>query len=613
MSVVMQINPYEFFVDGDGDALDLGYIWIGQPNQYPKNYPVVAYYDAALTIPAAAPLRTSNGYIVRNGSPTFLYINGNYSILVEDKNGRQIFYVPDFLMTGNGGAVSLADLANQTDPSKGLGLVGYRNRTAWVALNYLGVSPMDFGAPGAGLTDTLNAVNLAIAEAKAKRIPLNIDAFFAVSGPVVIEDANGFVMRGTGIIRTTSASAQYVLDIKNSTGVTAEGNITIDGDSKTNLVAGTRIAAIGVGKTCSLHHLKLDNINVACGWQHGDFTAPDNLVSENKLSGTTYNTPVGLINIGSQAVVNLSDADLIAAGQGVFAAYSHSLVINHGGSVKISNSEAQMPTVTTGFAFVVCPIDSPLYANSYGRITIQATPVETPSLLFLAYNPNSVPTPQADTGGILINGADGFHNCAVESFQGVSDFSGSVLIGDNQFFRTTPKLTQNAAFTGPAKVSIYDTWSDDNFIKGLAGINGGIALFDHRQIFTASNLSGQTIAVGTTVFLFQSIPGAGDNAHFYSSYNIGTGVFTVPTGGLKSVQVSVGFINSQPNAGSALQVRVNGTVIESSTGVGTYCAGSFELGDLAAGDLIVVQFLNLGASFAATGGALDRVTISARR
>ncbi len=112
MSIVMEINPYEFFTDTDGDALDAGYIYIGQANLDPRQYPVTVYYDAALTIPAAMPLRTSNGYIVRNGSPTFLYIDGNYSIRVENKNHRQIFYVPDFLLIGSGSAATVADLVN---------------------------------------------------------------------------------------------------------------------------------------------------------------------------------------------------------------------------------------------------------------------------------------------------------------------------------------------------------------------------------------------------------------------------------------------------------------------------------------------------------------------
>lgn len=125
MSVVMQINPYEFFTDTHGDALDSGFIWIGQPSKDPRQYPATAYFDAALTIPAPMPLRTSNGYIVRNGSPSFLYIDGNYSILVQDKKGRQIFYVGDFLMTGAGSAVSAGDLFNSSDATKGAGMIGY--------------------------------------------------------------------------------------------------------------------------------------------------------------------------------------------------------------------------------------------------------------------------------------------------------------------------------------------------------------------------------------------------------------------------------------------------------------------------------------------------------
>lgn len=123
MSVVMQINPFDFFADTQGDPLDAGYVWIGLPDTDPRQYPVTAYYDEALTIPAAMPLRTVSGYIVRNGAPAFLYINGNYSVMVQDKNQRQLFYVPDFLLIGSGTAVTLGELANTTDPTKGVSLI----------------------------------------------------------------------------------------------------------------------------------------------------------------------------------------------------------------------------------------------------------------------------------------------------------------------------------------------------------------------------------------------------------------------------------------------------------------------------------------------------------
>lgn len=122
MSIVMQINPFDFFVDGDGNALDAGFIYIGQPNLDPRQYPVEIFYDEALTIAAAQPLRTSNGYIVRSGTPTFLYIDGNYSVMVQDKNQQQVYYVADALLIGNGSAVSKAELA----ADNGAELVGYK-------------------------------------------------------------------------------------------------------------------------------------------------------------------------------------------------------------------------------------------------------------------------------------------------------------------------------------------------------------------------------------------------------------------------------------------------------------------------------------------------------
>ncbi len=191
MSIVMQINPYEFFTDTNGDALDAGYIWVGEANKDPRQYPVTIYFDAAMTIPVAMPLRTSNGYIVRNGSPTFLYINGNYSIMVLDNRGRQIFYVPDFLMISTGMAVTSGDLANSTDPAKGAALVGMMGFNLYDYLRQNRVPIESFGAVGDYNPDTLvgtdNTAAFALAIASGLKIQLKRNAKYMITGDTIVQ------------------------------------------------------------------------------------------------------------------------------------------------------------------------------------------------------------------------------------------------------------------------------------------------------------------------------------------------------------------------------------------------------------------------------------------
>ena len=102
MSSLVHVNPFDYFVDANGTSLDAGYVYIGDPNKDPRQFPIAIYYDNGLTIPAQQPLRTSNGYIVRSGQPTYLFFaEGNYSVMVLDKNQNQVFYVADVLLTGN--------------------------------------------------------------------------------------------------------------------------------------------------------------------------------------------------------------------------------------------------------------------------------------------------------------------------------------------------------------------------------------------------------------------------------------------------------------------------------------------------------------------------------
>jgi len=91
----LSIQPtYPIFTETDGQPLEDGYIWIGQTNLDPQVNPINVYFDAALTIQAAQPIRTINGYPSRNGTPARLYVNSDYSIRVMNKNGSVVYSAP---------------------------------------------------------------------------------------------------------------------------------------------------------------------------------------------------------------------------------------------------------------------------------------------------------------------------------------------------------------------------------------------------------------------------------------------------------------------------------------------------------------------------------------
>jgi hypothetical protein len=83
--------PYPAFADIDGQPLEDGYINIGSANLNPITNPINVYWDSALTITAAQPIRTSGGYPVYQGTPARFYVGVDYSIQVKDKKGSVVY------------------------------------------------------------------------------------------------------------------------------------------------------------------------------------------------------------------------------------------------------------------------------------------------------------------------------------------------------------------------------------------------------------------------------------------------------------------------------------------------------------------------------------------
>jgi hypothetical protein len=88
----LSIQPtFPIFTETDGLPLENGYIWIGAANLDPQGNPINVYWDAALTIQAAQPIRTLNGYPVYQGSPSRFYTASDYSIQVLDSKGSLVY------------------------------------------------------------------------------------------------------------------------------------------------------------------------------------------------------------------------------------------------------------------------------------------------------------------------------------------------------------------------------------------------------------------------------------------------------------------------------------------------------------------------------------------
>jgi hypothetical protein len=83
--------PFEMFTDTSGNPLEDGYLYIGTAGLNPETNPVAVYWDDGLTLAAAQPIRTLNGFPSRGGTASRLYVGSDYSITVKDKNSVIVF------------------------------------------------------------------------------------------------------------------------------------------------------------------------------------------------------------------------------------------------------------------------------------------------------------------------------------------------------------------------------------------------------------------------------------------------------------------------------------------------------------------------------------------
>ena len=102
----IKVTPlFPVFTDIDGQPLENGKIYVGSVNVPTISNPIQAYWDKELTIPASQPITTIGGYPSNGGTPSPFYVAESYSLLVQNKNGTQVYTSP-----------VAADIQNTVDP-----------------------------------------------------------------------------------------------------------------------------------------------------------------------------------------------------------------------------------------------------------------------------------------------------------------------------------------------------------------------------------------------------------------------------------------------------------------------------------------------------------------
>jgi hypothetical protein len=167
-------TPLQMFFNTSGAPLTDGYIYIGTASQNPQTNPIAVYWDAAGTIPAAQPIRTSGGYPVRNGSPATVFVLAtDFSLIVRDKSSSLVFS----RLSGNAFSAEWV-----TYTPAGTGAVA----TTVQAKLRESVSVEGYGGDPTGVADSTIAIQNALAAAAANNAPLWVLGKYRHTAQIVV-------------------------------------------------------------------------------------------------------------------------------------------------------------------------------------------------------------------------------------------------------------------------------------------------------------------------------------------------------------------------------------------------------------------------------------------
>ncbi|BET97706.1 phage head-binding domain-containing protein [Xenorhabdus taiwanensis] len=624
-NVVVSMPSQLFTMARSFKACSNGKIYIGKINTDPtlpeNQIDVYIEREDGSYIPTMQPIIINQaGYPVYAGQISkFVTVEG-HSMAVYDAYGSQQFYFPNILKYDpDQGIVRFKNELSSTDsdnPGTNLiGIPGNGNLTSYLS-NGRGIDPKmpPFNYKESDpIEKRTESIHAAFKEADRTKKSVVFSGLYKIDR-LQLFDHSDYSIEGFGgiIAEGIGGDGIFCIEMKNCINVNWNGNISLNG--KAGFAGGVKVWSDKPSGSARLQ-LRINVIGAAIAWQFGDKEHPDRYLSEIRVhSCQTYNVREVVRVIGTQTIIEFNGCQMVA-NSGTIGDNIVCVGTLYGGNLTINGGEVMMTSDPNGQLFRSFPINSVDFAKSYGLIIVNGSPIESAGLWLNAYNIDNIDSPAPGTGGLIFSSCTGYTPFSGVNIQLNGEFNGKISIGNDCYFtRIGEKNTQIVHCNQDCHpiIRLNDDAFDSNFPKGFSAITGGILSFSFRQITQLTNLMGAVYPKNTTNnIVFKSMDATGENPYYGVNYDLSTGVFTVPIGGLKSVRIHLEINFSSSITDASVSAIVNSVTKGICAISSRRLSADFELGNLSYGDTISLRIFNPNDSTETTSSNLDFISFSA--